>query len=129
MTASASTTEPTSTPRPGTRVAFWVAALLLLILLAELAVQARQQSPTFDESCHIFAGYMSWKGDFGIPPEHPPFIKMWATLPLLRLPLHNPAAPGRLFSGGCAVGGREFLYSNNADQILFRTRIAAAVLA
>ena len=56
-----------------------VAVLLLLAFLAELTLSVRQQSLTWDEDDHIFAGYMSWKtADFGFNPEHPPLVKALA---------------------------------------------------
>ena len=65
--------------------------LLLLVLLAELTLSVRQQSLSWDEGDHIFAGYMSWKhADFGINPEHPPLVKALATVPLLAMHLKVP---------------------------------------
>ena len=69
----------------------WVAGgvlSLLIVLLLQLALSVRQNSITWDEDDHIYAGYMSWKrGDFGLNPEHPPLVKMLAAVPLLNLPL------------------------------------------
>ena len=68
--------------------------LLLAVMAAELALSARQQSQTFDEAAHIFAGYRYWKTfDFGANPEHPPLVKLVAAIPLLRLPLRVPSIP------------------------------------
>jgi len=72
---------------PGLR---WV-ALLLLALLGQLAYSVRQESLSWDEGNHIYAGYMSLKhGDFGLNPEHPPLVKMLAALPLLSMDLREP---------------------------------------
>jgi len=39
-----------------------------------------------DEAVHLTAGYSYWKtGDFRLSPEHPPFAKLLASLPLLWL--------------------------------------------
>ncbi len=104
------------------------AVLLLALLAGELALSARQQSQTFDEACHIFAGYRSWKNfDFGINPEHPPLVKLVAALPLLGMPLQAPAVADAPFKLVAYLNGRQFLYGNNADAILFRTRMAAAL--
>ena len=55
------------------------AALLFVVLFAELFFSVRQYSATFDEPAHIYAGYSYWKHkDFGINPEHPPLAKMVA---------------------------------------------------
>ena len=49
-----------------------------------------QKSPTYDESIHLFAGYSYLKdGDFRINPEHPPFAKLLAALPLLALDIKD----------------------------------------
>jgi predicted membrane-bound dolichyl-phosphate-mannose-protein mannosyltransferase len=78
-------------------------------MAAELALSVRHQSQTFDEACHIFAGYRYWKNfDFGINPEHPPLVKLVAALPLLRLPLRTPAVPNDYFRVLEFESGREF---------------------
>jgi hypothetical protein len=50
-----------------------------------------QKSPTVDEPIHLFAGYsyLKW-GDFRANPEHPPFAKIWAALPLLAFDIKYP---------------------------------------
>jgi 4-amino-4-deoxy-L-arabinose transferase-like glycosyltransferase len=103
-------------------------AALLIVLFVQLALSVRQESQTWDEGNHIFAGYRSWtNADFGLNPEHPPLVKLVATVPLLRLPLQTPKLQDREFKTEAFVDGRDFLYQNDADMILFRTRIAAAV--
>src|SRR5258708_28304324 len=80
-------------PAPTPRIINFIAALLLAIMAILLVTSVRQQSQTFDESTHLFAGFEYWKhGDFGRNPEHPPFVKLLASLPLLHLPLHEPPA-------------------------------------
>ena len=115
-----------SRSRPG-----WLtiaAALLFVVLFAELFFSVRQNSQTFDESAHIYAGYSYWtRGDLGINPEHPPVAKMLATLPLLPLHLDAPPPLPIYFRAASALGGRIFLYSHNADQILLRARLAMSI--
>lgn len=102
---------------------------LVLILGLQLALSVRQESQTWDEGDHIFAGYMTWKrADFGLNPEHPPLLKLLATAPLLPTPLNVPELQKRFFKEEAFLDGKEFLYRNDADAILFRTRMAAAVL-
>ena len=102
---------------------------LLAILLAELALTIRTQSITWDEDDHLYAGYMSLKtGDFGLNPEHPPMVKMLAALPLLSMPLRVPAMQNRFFKHEAFLGGKDFLFKNDADTMLFRARMAAAML-
>jgi hypothetical protein len=102
--------------------------LLLIVLCAELVLSARRQSQTFDEACHIFAGYRSWEqADFGINPEHPPLVKLVAALPLLGRPLQVPPLPVGYFRGVEYFGGRDFLYSNDAKAVLMRARLASSL--
>jgi len=103
-------------------------ALLLAMMAAELALSARQQSQTFDEAVHIFAGYRYWKTfDFGANPEHPPLVKLVAALPLLRMPLRVPSIPDADFKMVEYRTGRDFLYGNDANTLLWRARMAVAV--
>jgi 4-amino-4-deoxy-L-arabinose transferase-like glycosyltransferase len=104
------------------------AALLLAVMAVELELSARQQSQTFDEAVHIFAGYRYWKNfDFGVNLEHPPLVKLVAALPLLRLPLRVPIAlPDADFKMVEYAAGRDFLYGNDAKVMLWRARMAAA---
>src|ERR1700726_1755420 len=75
--------------------------LLLLVLEGQLLYSVRQESLTWDEGDHIFAGYMSLKHhDFGLNPEHPPLVKMIAAVPLLRMNLHEPQLQNRYFKTG-----------------------------
>jgi hypothetical protein len=93
-----------------------------------LFLSVRRQSQTWDEANHIYAGYRTWKdADFGLNPEHPPLVKLVATLPLLSTPLKVPALEDRFFKEDAFLGGKDFLYRNDADKILLRTRIASAV--
>jgi len=104
-------------------------ACLLAILVTQMALSIRQESLTWDEDDHIFAGYMSWKtADFGLNPEHPPLVKLLATIPILGMPLHVPKLQNREFKTEAFLDGKEFLSKNDADTILFRVRMAAALL-
>ena len=102
---------------------------LLAILVTQLVLTIRQESITWDEDDHIYSGYMSLKtGDFGLNPEHPPLVKMLAALPLLEMDLKVPALQGREFKHEAFLDGKEFVFGNDADKILFRTRMAASLL-
>ena len=107
-----------------------VALCFLLILISvQLFFSVRRESQTWDEANHIFTGYRSWThGDFGLNPEHPPLLKLLATAPLLRSELKSPALGERYFKEDAFLRGKEFLYQNDADKILARTRTAAAIL-
>jgi 4-amino-4-deoxy-L-arabinose transferase-like glycosyltransferase len=101
--------------------------LLCLLFVSQLLLSVRRQSETFDEPCHMYAGYRSLKyGDFGINPEHPPLVKMVAALPLVHL-TNVPEDPKRYFRLDCATSGMALLSGNDTDKQLFRARAAATI--
>jgi 4-amino-4-deoxy-L-arabinose transferase-like glycosyltransferase len=109
-----------------------VAAALLALLAALLFTSARQESQVFDESDHLYAGYEYWKhGDFGTNPEHPPLVKMLATIPLLSMGLKEPPPfPAPFFKIGDFVNGAQFLYGGgDADGLLMRGRAVVALFS
>jgi hypothetical protein len=102
---------------------------LLIVLGLQLFFSVRRTSQTWDEANHIYAGYRSWTdADFGLNPEHPPLVKLIATIPLLWSPLKTPAVEGRPFKEEAFLGGKDFLYKNDAETILSRTRTVAGLL-
>lgn len=118
--------------RPGPRHhAYEIAAVcfLLVVISLQLFFSVRRESQTWDEANHIFTGYRSWTdADYGLNPEHPPLLKLFATVPLLSLELKSPPLEGRYFKEDAFLRGKEFLYQNDAEKILARTRTAAAIL-
>jgi hypothetical protein len=113
-----------------------IAFLLFLIMVVEVGLSTRQQSPSWDEGDHIYSGYMNWKnGEYTLNPEHPPLVKLIATLPLLPLDLKIAPRHGRFFKSEAYIGGRELLFRNDpkyggkydADTLLFRVHMAATV--
>jgi 4-amino-4-deoxy-L-arabinose transferase-like glycosyltransferase len=118
---------PALTPR----ITNLIAAVLLAIMAILLVTSVRQQSQTFDESTHLFAGFEYWKhGDFGRNPEHPPFVKLLASLPLLRMGLHEPPTiPIPFFKPQDFVNGTQLLYTANADAILLRGRLTIVLFS
>lgn len=103
--------------------------VLLFVLVLELGYFIRQETQTWDEACHIFAGYSYWtRGDFATNPEHPPLVKLLTTAPLMGLPLHVPPHEKVFSKEADFLSATTFVYSNNAEQIMFRTRAAAALL-
>lgn len=108
-----------------------IAALLflLIVLAAQLFFSVRRESQTWDEGNHIFTGYRTWThADYGLNPEHPPLVKLLTTLPLLSSKPKSPALEERFFKEDAFLRGKEFLYQNDAEMILSRTRTAAATL-
>jgi 4-amino-4-deoxy-L-arabinose transferase-like glycosyltransferase len=107
---------------------------LLLLFGCQLASTVRQESLTWDEGDHIFAGYMSWKThDYGLNPEHPPLMKMLATVPLLGLPLKVPELQHRFFKTESYMDGKALLFGNaprySAEMLTFRVRMAVGAVA
>lgn len=125
--------DPPVTEKSGKSLGRWqlpVVLCFLAVLIVQYALTARANSITWDEDDHIYAGYMSWKhGDFGLNPEHPPLLKLLATAPLLNLPLKMPALQNRFFKLEAFLGGKDLLFQNDANAILFRTRMAASLLS
>ncbi|WP_260737432.1 phospholipid carrier-dependent glycosyltransferase [Tunturiibacter lichenicola] len=100
-----------------------VAALLLIFFLQLLAVNIRT-SMSWDEGHHLFDGYTILKyRDFGLNPEVPPLAKAAAAVPLLPLRLYEPTQQGRSSQLEAFVDGREFLFRNDANQLLLRGRL------
>jgi tetratricopeptide (TPR) repeat protein len=103
-------------------------AALLTILALQLVLSIRRETQTWDEACHIFAGYSYWtRSDFGMNPEHPPLVKLVATAPLLTLPLRVPAHPKVFSKEEDFTTATQFVYSNDAERILFRSRLSAGL--
>jgi tetratricopeptide (TPR) repeat protein len=114
---------------PRTRQLWWAAVVALLMILAvELFVPAHEQSQTPDEANHLLGGVRSWKySDYGTNPEHPPFAKLVAALPVLSVP-SPPAIPyTQYYKSENFSKGAEFLYTHDADGILWRSRAAVSV--
>ena len=108
--------------------------VLLLTMVVEVGLSTRQQSPSWDEGDHIYAGYMNWmRGEYTLNPEHPPLVKLVATLPLVPLDLKTAPRQGRYFKDEAYFGGRELIFRNDpkyggkysSDSLLFRVHMAA----
>jgi hypothetical protein len=107
--------------------------LLLLVFGLQIALTVHQESLTWDEGDHIFAGYMMWKThDYGFNPEHPPLMKLLGTLPLLGQPLEVPPDQHRYFKSEAYLDGREMLFAKGpeyAKMLTFRMRMANLTIA
>src|SRR5688572_14046819 len=92
----------------------------------------RQKSATWDEPIHLATGYAALaKGDYRFESTHPPFMRMWAALPLLFMgDVHLDTAvidrtePAVWNSGATAFDfSTKFLYvDNEADRLLNAAR-------
>ncbi len=118
-----------SVPSRRPKLLLGVVAALLCVYAIEITITARALSATWNEPYHILAGYTYWeRGDYGINPEHPPLAKLVGAIPLLFMDLSMPHL-GRDTSKPMAnLEGSRFVYGNNAQAILLRTRLAEAVL-
>ncbi len=111
--------------------------VLLVALLAAVFLQefcsAGLLNASADEPAHLPAGYTYWKtGDFRLNPEHPPFIKLLSSLPIVLF--MNPVVrwddPSWLKDPPDQVQfGVRFLYSNHADEMLFWGRLPVILLS
>jgi 4-amino-4-deoxy-L-arabinose transferase-like glycosyltransferase len=105
---------------------------LIVLQMILIAIIVHGESLTFDEGDHVFAGYMMWHtGDYGLNPEHPPLVKLVATLPLLQEQLWVPPLQHRMFKGEAYRDGRDFMERNDgpSHRLLFRMRLAAGGFA
>jgi hypothetical protein len=108
----------------------WVVAGVagfILLFAIHLALISRANTITWDEPDHIYSGYMSWHGDFGLNPEHPPLVKFVATVPLLPMRLNVPELRDRPYRLQAVLGGRDFIFHNDADKIVFRAQMTASI--
>ena len=106
------------------------ATVLVLIFLAQCLATARTDSVSWDESQHLYSGWLSWsQADFGFNPEVPPLVKMWCAIPLLHRNISQPQSIGGSFKKEGFVLGQRFLASNGIDQTLIPARRMAAVLS
>jgi hypothetical protein len=104
--------------------------LLLGVFALQLIRSSQRNSVTWDEAHHLYSGYLSWKiTDFGINPEVPPLVKMVAAYPLLNMPLNVPPLQNRFFKDEAFFGGRDFLFGNDFNDVLFRARMAASIFS
>lgn len=111
----------------------WPIVIFLVLLQGVLALTlVHRESLTFDEDDHMFAGYMMWKtADYGLNPEHPPLVKLLATVPVLGDKLWVPPLQGRDFKKEAYLDGRDWLAHNDggSQRMVFRMRASAELLA
>jgi 4-amino-4-deoxy-L-arabinose transferase-like glycosyltransferase len=90
-----------------------------------------QKSATTDEPQHLTAGYTALRlHDYRIDPEHPPFLRMWAALPLMMMAdvkLDTNTVSWQ--TGQNWDFSHHFLYElNDADHLLYRARFMTVLL-
>jgi 4-amino-4-deoxy-L-arabinose transferase-like glycosyltransferase len=105
-------------------------AALFVVFALELYLSVRLESQTFDEPAHMYAGYSYWlRSDFGINPEHPPLVKLVATLPLLVSKPKYPDVPNINFRAASGFGGMLMMSAPGADAVLSHARAAVSIFA
>jgi hypothetical protein len=103
---------------------------LLLAFWLQMFLALPKLSATVDEVAHLPAGYTYWATrDFRLNPEHPPLAKLIAAAPLLALKPHLDLSWPEWKSSEEAIFGYGFLYTNNADRLLFWGRLPMMFLA
>jgi hypothetical protein len=113
-----------------TKAGIAAAIVLVLIFLAQCVSTAKSDSVSWDESQHLYSGWLSWKqADFGFNPEVPPLIKMWCAIPLLHRDMTQPTYIGGSFKKEGFVLGQRFLAANGIDRTLIPARLMAALLS
>ncbi len=113
-----------------TKAGISAAIVLVLIFLVQCVFTAQRDSVSWDESQHIYSGWLSWKqADFGFNPEVPPLVKMWCAIPLLHRDLTQPAYTGGSFKKEGFVLGQRFFVANGIDRTLIPARLMAALLS
>ena len=96
----------------------------------------RQKSATWDEPQHLLRGYLGWHGDHRLDPEHPPFLRLWDTLPLLAMAdiqcdtaVINQVPPADWVGLGQFQYAQSVLYKlNDADRLLYWARFMNVLL-
>jgi hypothetical protein len=114
------------------------AIALVLVVFATLSVGSyRQESATWDEPIHLAMGYAALtRHDYRVDPEHPPFLRMWAALPLLTIrgitldtSAIDQSSPSEWAEGKLYLFSRRFLYvDNDADRLLYAARFMVVLL-
>ena len=110
----------------------WLALAIGIVVLffAQCVHTAKTDSVSWDESQHLYSGWLLWKhADYGYNPEVPPLLKMWFAIPLLHRDIVQPAYTGADFKNEGFVLGQRFLKANGIDRTLIPGRIMAALLS
>ncbi len=120
----------------------WVSTAIVLssfaVVFTTLTVASyTQKSATWDEPQHVTAGYIALTHhDYRTDPEHPPFLRMWAALPLVTfrdIKLDTAVIERVKPSDWAGVGQfyycHRFMYQyNDADRLLYTARLMIVLL-
>jgi hypothetical protein len=118
--------------RPESKLGRAIPLLAFGLIFAFLTVSSYvRKSATWDEPQQLVSGYAGLKlGHYRLDPEHPPFARMWAALPLvLAGDVRLQQARASWQAGDAYEFGHEFLYlDNDADRLLNRARLMIVLL-
>ncbi len=107
--------------------ASWAVAGLLVALVLQLTAAAAHNSASWDEPAHVYAGWLQWtRGHYTV---NPPLTRYLLAAPLLGMELKEPPIQDRPVRVHEIKGGRDFVFQNDADAILFRSRMVVVTLA
>ena len=114
------------------RTAITLSAFAILFLTL-VVVSYTRKSATWDEPQHLVAGYEARaKHDYRFDPEHPPFLRLWASL--LVQPTRDFTNADAAFKGVEWLMLHQFEYChqflfrlNDADHLLYRARFMNAL--
>jgi Dolichyl-phosphate-mannose-protein mannosyltransferase len=116
------------------RVVVTLAAFAAVFTVLEIGAYT-QKSATMDEPIHLVAGYVALVDrDFRVDVTHPPFLRMWAALPLVTMVdvEHSTATIDRYpildWLAQAYVFARDRLYSQDADRLLYAARFMTVLL-
>src|SRR5437899_11594174 len=119
-------------PRTRASGILWTHAAISLVFLfcTQALLAIPYLSASTDEPVHLSAGYSYWQTrDFRLNPEHPPLAKLIAALPLLVFKPKLDTTSNDWNSGAEYPVAFSFLYSNDADRLLFWGRVMMIAVA
>lgn len=114
---------------------FWLIFLIMLFMLSVSVINARNDSPIYDEIAHIPAAYSYLtKHDMRLNPEHPPLLKDLAAFPLVFMHLNFDTTQSFWEENPNDAewnAGKYFLYQagNNPEKIIFWSRLPIILLS
>jgi hypothetical protein len=121
---------------PGVRTTI-VLSVFAAIFITLTVTSYTQKSATWDEPQHLIAGYNALKlHDYRTDPEHPPFLRLWAALPLLtKHDIQMDVSVIDKIDPTIWVGNLQFEFChgflyvlNNADRLLYPARFMIVLL-
>ncbi len=109
-----------------------IVSILLAMTFFLPFFSAQNFSPASDEKTHLPSGYSYWKtGQIILNPQHPPFLKLISSFPLLFMDLKFDSQDPDLFGPFKNEWkfGSKFLISNDVDRLLLWGRLAPMLIS